>query len=343
MSGVERRASRANRPSKVGRRASSAARWQAGDGAQGNARPAIALRPSTLVPRPAWRAFTLVEILVVVALMALIVTSLMTVFSATQNAFRASLTQTDVLENGRIVMGLIKNDMDSMTPSLDVSNGTVNFSVTNNFYQYQSGRNPLVQPLVGSSYQRTNVLENFFILTRQGTTWTGTGYVVDTTATNSFNPLYRFSTNVVAAVGPATLFKTFSNLVATATFTNMSHLMDGVVSLTVRPGDPNGYWMTNVFDFYNGRTVTNHNIRFLPPPPPALAGTVCFYMYSNTLPASVQVELGVLEDRPLQRAASVFDLPPVLIRSNYLAQQAGKVHLFRQNFVIRNVDPSAYQ
>ena len=58
--------------------------------------------------------------------------------------------------------------------------------------------------------QRTNVLENFFILTRQNTTWTGVGYVVDTTSTNYFNPLYRFSmsTNVMAA-DPTVLYNNF--------------------------------------------------------------------------------------------------------------------------------------
>jgi hypothetical protein len=63
-------------------------------------------------------------------------------------------------------------------------------------------------------------------------------------------------------------------------------------------------------------------------------------MFSNALPASVEVELGILEDRTLQRAESI---PIANVRSNYLAQQAGKVHLFRQRVWIRNVDPSAYR
>ena len=46
----------------------------------------------------------------------------------------------------------------------------------------------------------------------------------------------------------------------------------------------------------------------------------------------------------IQRAESLPDGAAVSwARSNYLAQQAGKVHLFRQRFPIRNVDPSAYQ
>jgi type II secretory pathway pseudopilin PulG len=280
------------------------------------------------------RAFTLVEILVVVVLMALIVLALMAVFSSTQAAFRASLTQTDVLEGGRAAMGMLKSDLESMTPSFGTNNGAVNFYANTNTYQYQSGSAPLVQSLTGSNSNRTDVLENFFILTRQNTTWTGIGYVVDTTSTstNYFNPLYRFSitTNVMAA-NPAMLYANFLN----ASFTNMSHLMDGVVHLTVRAYDNNGYWMTNVYEFYGGRTVTNRNVWFSTP----VLGEVGFYMFSNTLPASVEIQLGLLEDRTLQRAQSISGLA----QSNYLAQQAGKVHLFRQRFLIRNVDPSAYQ
>ena len=156
------------------------------------------------------RAFTLVEILVVVVLLSFIILALMAVFNSTQLAFRASITQTDVMEGGRSVMGLMKNDFESMTPSYGTSNvdlltgnyytfipngAPVNFTVLTNTWQYQSGSPPLVQPLMGSpnGSSRTNVLEKFFILTRQNTTWTGVGYFVDTASTNYLNPLYRFS------------------------------------------------------------------------------------------------------------------------------------------------------
>jgi Prokaryotic N-terminal methylation motif len=284
---------------------------------------------------PSRNAFTLVEILVVVVLMALIVLALMAVFSSTQAAFRASLTQTDVLEGGRSVMGLIKSDLEPMTPSFGVSNGAKNFYANTNIYQYQSGSAPLVQSLAGSAQTRTNVLENFFILTRQNTTWTGTGYIVNSASTNYFNPLYRFSitTNVMARNAPAVLYTNFLN----ASFTNMSHLMDGVMHLTVRAYDNNGYWMTNTYNFAGGQITTNKNVQFMFP---SALGEVGFYMFSNTLPASVEIQLGLLEDRTIQRAESI---PVANVRSNYLARQAGKVHLFRQRVWIRNVDPSAYQ
>ena len=292
-------------------------------------------------------AFTLVEILVVVVLLSFIILALMTVFNATQTAFRASITQTDVMEGGRSAMGLIKNDLESMTPSYGTSNGAVNLSAA----VIATGTNtPLVQALIGSGFQRTNVLENFFVLTRQNTTWTGVGYFVDTTSTNFLNPLYRFtiSTNVMArGIVPAMLYTNFllnlpivTGIPLSPTNINVSHLMNGVVHLTVRPYDPNGYWMTNFYTYFGpnlGLTTTNQNATFSQP----TLGEVGFCLYSNTLPAAVQVELGVLEDRTVQRAESLAGSP--VTQSNYLAQQAGKVHLFRQRIPIRNVDPSAYQ
>ena len=85
------------------------------------------------------RAFTLVEILVVVVLMSFIVLALMAVFNSTQAAFRSSITQTDVLEGGRSVMGLIKSDLESMTPSFGVSNRARNFYANTHF-----GHNPCI-------------------------------------------------------------------------------------------------------------------------------------------------------------------------------------------------------
>src|SRR5208282_5721781 len=86
------------------------------------------------------------------------------------------------------------------------------------------------------------------------------------------------------------------------------------------------------------------NVFFLP----STSGECGFYMFSNTLPASVEIELGVLEDRTLQRAGSlgIAGQPPspaVPIQWQYLQNQAGKVHIFRQRVTIPNVDPSAYQ
>ena len=286
------------------------------------------------------KAFTLVEVMVVSALLALIVLALMAVFNSTQTAFRAGITQTGVLESGRAVTDLIKSDLEAMTPSFGstfsyptnkcgnryfiVTNGVVNFYANTNFGY------TLLQSLPGSGSQRANVLENFFILTRQNRTWTGVGYVVDT-ASQPVNSLYRFSmsTNVMAS-DPWPLFNVFTNWVFNGAFTNMSHLMDGVVNLTVHAFDVNGAPI-----YFVGT-----NIMTIPPNFSCLGvqEPIGYVFYSNALPASVEVELGILEDRTLQRAESLSGAAQL----NYLSNHAGQVHIFRQRAWIRNVDPAAY-
>ena len=288
-------------------------------------------------------AFTLIEVMVVVTLLSFIVLALMAVFNSTQSAFRASITQTDVLESGRAAMDMIADDLRGMSPSLGNESGSedaVNFYANTNQFQYLSQSAPLVQPLLASSGQsRTNVLENFFILSRGNVdgvpTWTGTGYYVDTAPASGINPLYRYSmsTNLSAANGPWWLFYYFTNAAFNHNFTGMSRLMDGVVTLRVRAYDPNGLWLTNGYG--KNQFSTAQNVRFLPPG----LGEVGMYMFSNTLPASVEVDLATLEDRTLQRAESLTGAN----QSAYLAQQAGKVHVFRQRVAVPNCDPSAYQ
>ena len=130
-----------------------------------------------------------------------------------------------------------------------------------------SGTNtPLVQSLTGSGNLRTNVLESFFILTRQNLTWTGVGYVVDTASTNYFNPLYRFSASPNVRPLPecsVTLYTNYlANIVLPVSPTNssLSHLMDGVVDLRLRAYDPNGVWMTNGYGFEQPITSKKHRV-----------------------------------------------------------------------------------
>lgn len=310
------------------------------------------------------RGFSLVEIMVVIGLLSLIVVALMGVFNSTQTAFRASVTQSDVLEGGRATIDLIAQDLKQITPSGGTSNAPfafyyftnrdyVNFFSAANFYQ-NSGSNglPLIQPLVGSidGARRTNVLQNFFVLGRENVnghdTWTGTGYAVDATSVDS--PLYRFTMQINAASSPCSLFNTYMAALATNGFTGAgwSHLIDGVVDLRVRAYDANGYWITNYYDYDGNRfpVATNletyNNFSTYNPFVPLTLYEANLYMFSNTVPSAVEIQLGVMEDRIQQRAESI---PVLNARSNYLSQQAGAVHLFRQRVTIPSFDPSAHQ
>src|SRR3954466_10274045 len=59
-------------------------------------------------------AFSLVEVMVAVGLLAFIIVGLLAMFYQTQRAFRSSATQTDVLEAGRATMQFIRQDLQDM-------------------------------------------------------------------------------------------------------------------------------------------------------------------------------------------------------------------------------------
>ena len=83
----------------------------------------------------------MVELLVTMTLLSLIVLALMAVFTSTQRAFRASVTQTDVLEGSRAAVDLITTDLRTMTPADGASNlisGAVNFFASDNNYYYRT-------------------------------------------------------------------------------------------------------------------------------------------------------------------------------------------------------------
>lgn len=322
--------------------------------------PAFSLQPLAF----ARSAFTLVEVLVVMVLLSLIVFALLAVFNSTQKAFRGSVTQAGVLEGGRATMDLIAGDLRTMAPSDDyytrVVNGLVitNYGAVNFYFAVTasgSPPSPLVQPMVGGDSRRTNVLENFFMLSRGNQngvpTWFGVGYAVATNVPSSgpLYSLYRFYAQTNINADPRALFNayltalpTLPELATNSTGSpDWSHVMDGVVDLTVRPYDPNGYWMTNTFQYDGSQWVTNQNTWFMSPYPPYSWGEVGVEMFSNAVPASVQIEMGVLEDQALQHAEAIDG--SLFAQTNYLAGAAGKVHLFRQRVSIPNVDPSAYQ
>ena len=284
------------------------------------------------------------EILVVVSLLSLIVLALMAVFSSTQKAFRAAVTQSDVLEGSRAAVELMASDLRGLTPSGGGSNGAVNFFALDNDYSPAMKYLPLVQTLPPGTTNRMNVLNYFFVLGRENTKWTGVGYAVNVTNVAPLYPLYRFYAETNISASPRALFDLFVSTIDQGQWTNanMSHVLDVVIHLAVRAGDLDGYWQTNGYTLNQKRPP---NVWYSAPAWRTW-GEVGFYFFSNTVPASVELELGVLEDRTLARAESLPNnapaAPPNDRRTLYLQDQSGAVHLFRQRVSIPNVDPSAY-
>jgi len=273
-------------------------------------------------------AFSLIEIIVVVGLLSLITLGLFAMFSQTQRVFRMGLTQVDVLEGGRIVTEMLTRDVQQMRASYRPWPGGVNFYAE---LAPQTSVHPLLQTLPGlPATKRTNLLEDVYFLTRENQTWTGIGYVVRP-ITNGVGTLYRFMGSSSAAQTPDTLFNRF--YATPVGSTNMSRVLDGVVHFKVRAYNPAGQWITSPI---NSGPTANSDVLYSS----FAFGEIGRYnFWSNALPASVEIEIGILENRALRRAESIQD---DATRRRYLEDQAGKVHIFRLRVPVRNADSAAY-
>ena len=136
------------------------------------------------------RAFTLIEVLVVVALLSVIILGLVTMFSQTQRAYTLGMTQVDVLEGGRAVTELITREALQIKPSQVIT--SVNFFVQIPLYT------TLKQNLEANTpaANRINVFEDLYYLTEENRTMfalvpIGTkvnGFTVQPTSTQHFRP-----------------------------------------------------------------------------------------------------------------------------------------------------------
>ena len=88
-------------------------------------------------------AFTLVEILVTVALLSFIILGLFAMFNQVQRAFRSSMNQVDQLEAGRAVTEMLPRELEQIDPGgLPLSHGV-------NFYVQILNSTPLTQCAAG--------------------------------------------------------------------------------------------------------------------------------------------------------------------------------------------------
>lgn len=291
------------------------------------------------------RAFSLIEVLVVTGLLSVIIIGLVMMFAQTQRAYKLGTTQVDVLESGRMATDLLTRDLQQCAASGQPD--WINFLC--NFYVGTPNFDPLTQELPGSTARRTNLMQETFFLTRENQTWTAVGYFVRTNdqsylayPAGSGGSLYRFETNYSDTVfrqNPQWPWRDF-----TAALTNAnraSRVLEGVVHFKLRTYTSGG-----------DRIRTNYapvalypNVHLQPPAGAPVAfypfgETPYLYFFSNAIPASVEIELGVLEAREIERARAISS---PTARATYLSQQAGKVHLFRWRVPVRNADSSVYQ
>jgi prepilin-type N-terminal cleavage/methylation domain-containing protein len=310
-------------------------------------RPGAFVEASSAEPPVEKQAFSLIEVLVTIALLTLIILGLFSMFNMVQKAFRSSLTQTDVLEGGRAAAELVVRDIEQLRPAYR-SNAA-------NFYTQIPFSVPLMQGLPGNTpqVQRTNIVEDFFMLRRENQTWYGIGYFVRTNdvsgllwlpETLSGSPgkmgagtLYRLlvsTTNIYQ--DPSDLYAAFLRARAPGItyMTNVNRIADGVVDFRFRAFDTNGALITTNIPH---RTLLNTDIRYSTVVP----GEIGLYtFFSNAVPVSVEMQMGMLEQANWQHLKAM-TTPDSM--HNYLSNHAGQVHLFRRRIPIASVDFKAYQ
>lgn len=264
------------------------------------------------------RAFSLIEVMVVVALLSVIILGLLTMFNQTQRAFTSSMTQVDLLEGGRSACEMIARELEQMTPCY--------YSNADNFFANPSPTfdASVAWPLVTPGDNRFNTMEQVYFLTKLKQQWNGIGYEVDPGAvTNGVGTLYRYSTNNIP---PGNLAGQAAYMLTLPLTTNFNRIIDGVVDFRIRAYDTNG---TLLFAERTGSLLARPNGR-----------EELYHFISNAVPAYVEVELGILETRTLQRYQSMTNNPALAL--NFLTNHAGQVYTFRQRIPIRAVDPNAY-
>jgi type II secretory pathway pseudopilin PulG len=316
-------------------------------------------------------AFSLIEIMVTIALLSFIVLGLLAMFNQTQKAFRSSMTQVDVLEAGRAVTDMIARDIESMVAS-ELPDSPSNALRTLNFFAELSPNFPqFTQPILqglpgtvglggpGTQECRTNVFYDVFVLAKQNLDYIGIGYQVRPEYQNGvYGTLYRFATNRTkgAAVLLSAEFRGAEGIQWTGntTPTNMSRIADGVVHFEVKAYDTNGCPFNYNTSYTNAMFRTNGYVQasgigsgfvgmrnsHMTKPSAAVPDRFNYYFYSNAVPAYLELEVGFLEPHILDRLKGIGNAQA---QYQYLSNHVANVHLFRRRIPIRNVDFLAYQ
>jgi len=276
--------------------------------------------------------FSLIEIMVAVALLAVIIVGLMATFYHVQRAFRSGTAQSDVMESGRAFMGVITRELQEISAT-----GLV--SETNFFSALRDGPNELLLSASPPVTYRTNQMHAVFFISRQNDDVVGTAYRVETlTRAGLAGTLTRFSTNItaqelsLAQTNVAFVSSILQDAVLNPANYPFHRVMDGVVHFHLVPyvnrGDINSY--TNSLLLTPWVATTNEIV---------FNDNFSYAFLENTLPAALDVELAVLEPATYEkfkyRAQTESNSPPYPKTFEYYDKQAPRIHVFRQRVPIR--------
>lgn len=295
-------------------------------------------------------AFTVLELLLSISLMTVIVIGLYTVFNQTQKALRGTMSQVDVLENLRATSDLVVRDIEGAVPVRMADTNLTSLAVVMNPVSVPVDLSGLASS--GAPIMRTAIQDLYFVR-KQNDFWTAVGYWIGPANTNllgrplSVGRLYKFTyeTNA-AAFAVSNLFTRY----ASARRLESSYpVMDGVVHFRVVAYDSTGFpllWGDASGDMnkptFQERPVPRESwgIPRAWFPDGNDAGSTAYHFRQFTyprFPSFLEVELGVLEPQMVTRYHAI----PVLSEArNFLARNAGKIHVFRYRIPLRNAPSS---
>jgi len=204
--------------------------------------------------------------------------------------------------------------VEQMAPSCDTNNGNFLLQLATNS-----------QPITISGLPNPPELDSFSILTH-GSQWQGVNYkLCASDALSEPMPGTNFSTGTIyRSVSDPTnqirgnwLMRSFT----TNTWSDYHRVIDGVVRLKLRVLDTNGFQILN--------TTSNADITVS-----VNQGNPESYQFLNDqVPGFVEVELAILEPTAVELLRAAQSGPA---RTNILAQNMSKIHVFRQQIPIRS-------
>ena len=197
-------------------------------------------------------AFTVIELMLAVAILGVIVFALFSVFNQTQRALRRSETNTDVAQKARAVAEIIGLELEQAQPTRAFfrSNGPSGAVIYSKEINMLGGMEQLYVPAdfvmdspdASTIQRRTNFIHSIFFYNNRTNAWQGIGYrVVD--FKNGVGSLQRFETNLFTNLFAS---KPYGNVGASSflqlALTNVGyrHVADGIVHLSFIPFDHNG-------------------------------------------------------------------------------------------------------
>jgi len=300
--------------------------------------------------------FSLVEMMVVMAMLSVIVLGLYSVFNQTQRALISNNAQVDVLENGRTTLDLVGREIEQAVAwGRRESNVFLPHLWTRIDYRNPDNQRPYTQTLNDGTV-RTNLLQECFFLSRSNNWWIGNGFFIATPTNGSYlgtnevrqsgvGTLYHFvspSSPPTIRLTPALLLGLTNAFQQGRTNALQSFpVAEGITHFRLRPYDSWGRLMSNNVTrvLSNGFYLSHFNSNIVAQVDPDSGEDAIEYRWfflSNSLPAYLELELGVVKPYVLQRMRSI---PSPAAQRAYLTNQAGAVSLFHKMIPLRNAQP----